>query len=200
MKRPRRPPITDQFEFDRNIVPKGKSYQWIAIEVNGEKQDISRALAAGWKPVPFKRHAKIFADANSKGRIVIEGLMLVENSKSWVESQHTANQLDAQWSAEQRKIGFFGSAGGIDLPPSFQPMLPCGGFQGEWHAPHKTALDIDVVVTLRLAPPQLDAAQSLGLSPQEYGQRLVKMTAVNPLGIWPIYYGLPEFFPKKEEH
>lgn len=199
MKRPRRPPSADRFEFDRNIIPKGKSYQWIAVEVQGEKQDISRALADGWKPVPFKRHISVFGDANSKGRIVIDGLMLVENSRSWVDANQVANSLDATWAANQYKVGFFGSAGGVDLPQSFGRQLPIGSFQGEWIKPHEEPLDIDVTIKLRLHPRQLDAAHYLQLSPQKYGQRLVKMTAITHLSAWPIYYGLIEFFPKKEK-
>lgn len=199
MKRPRRPPSADRFEFDRNIIPKGRAYQWLAINVRGEKQDISRALSNGWKPVPFKRHAKIFGDANHKGRIIIDGLMLVEHAQSWVETNLAANTLDAQWADEQRKFGFFGSAGGIYLPEYFGHQLPVGGFHGGWSPPHTAPADFEVTITLRLSPRQLDAAESMGISPDEYARRVAKMIPLSLLVQSPRIYGDALAFPEKDK-
>jgi hypothetical protein len=65
----------DIFEIEP---PKGKQYQWVAVSVLGQKQNINTQIK-GWRPVPRARHRKRFPGKG--GHIILEGLQLFERRK-----------------------------------------------------------------------------------------------------------------------
>lgn len=64
--------------FDQVRPPKGKTYQWVTVEVMGEnyKPIQDQAREAGWKPVPYSRHRKF--RKGPKNTIMLNGMMLME--------------------------------------------------------------------------------------------------------------------------
>jgi len=113
----------------------------------------------------------------------------------WAPYELARSQRDAEIARarKQLKVLFSDKNNGM-LSPSFM----CSSHY-ERIAPDTPPLDVEVTIPLRLSARQLDTASALNLTPHEYGQRIARMMTVYPLDVWPSCYGLPEFFPKKDE-
>lgn len=75
--------MSDPFHIPDSEVPPGMSYQWVnKITLGKEDPQYIQMVEAGWKYVPFARHAKRFkAFNNVDGQIVVSGTVLMERPK-----------------------------------------------------------------------------------------------------------------------
>ena len=80
----------DPFYFPLSAIPRGKSYEWKRYALLGEPvaaRYLNALAEAGWTAVPLRRHKKLFptlkggAKGGAKGRIVVQGMLLMERSK-----------------------------------------------------------------------------------------------------------------------
>lgn len=122
--------------------------------------------------------------------------MLVENTREVADANLGANTLEAQW--QIRHSRFFGQAGRLTLSsPFLAPQVPSVAILGEYRIPHEAPLDVEVSILLRLTPRQLDIADHLNITPQEYGQRVAKMLPL--VRVNSQCYGVPNLFKDEIE-
>lgn len=98
----------DPFEIDPKLIPRGMSYQWNSVTLNGKD------LPEGWTPVPFSRHEGVFAPWGTPGDAHIGALVLVEKARDEVEhnlarAQTKAHQLVDDWATKAAALGMSGS-------------------------------------------------------------------------------------------
>lgn len=168
----------DPFHIDPAVIPKNKGYQWVAIEIYGEPKYAQQFT--GWKPVPFKRHAKLFPNMNVKGKIIWRGQMLMERPLKEVARAieagiKAARDMDVV-SALQDYPYLIGKVANRDVYPKFNSVvIPNEPYWTQEGQP--TAEVVEVNIKLCLTARQVDAAAACKLTPQKYGQNAVSMLA-----------------------
>jgi hypothetical protein len=104
----------DPFFVPPEMVPQGRSYQWMHLVHDrfhiGHAKDHSDG--GGWAPVPASRHDGYFMPAGFIGDIEVNGLGLFEKPKFEVDAEHAANEAKSKkmltdW-AEQNSALFTG--------------------------------------------------------------------------------------------
>ncbi len=78
--------VTDSFEIEKRLWPKGWDYQWNTISVHGNA-DVARdqmnfMQSQGWRAVPAERYAGSLLPRGAKGSIVRGGVILEERPTS----------------------------------------------------------------------------------------------------------------------
>lgn len=78
--------VTDSFEIEKRLWPKGWDYQWNTISVHGNA-DVARdqmnfMQSQGWRAVPAERYAGTLLPRAAKGSIVRGGVILEERPTS----------------------------------------------------------------------------------------------------------------------
>lgn len=191
----------DPFHVDPTIIPKNKGYQWIAIEIHGEAKCAPQFV--GWKPVPFKRHAKLFPKMNVRGKIVWRGQMLMERplkeiTKAIETGIKAARDMD-KVSALQDYPYLIGQVANRSVYPKFNSVvIPNEPYWTQEGIP--TEMVVEVKVKLRLTAKQVDAAAACKLTPEHYAQNAVSMLSEGRfdallLPTWLGYYEIFDRFP-----
>ena len=153
----------DPFYIHPSDIPDGRSYQWFSLT---EKRAIEDAQECKWKAVPFSRH-NFSRTYNSKGKIVCQNSLLMENSKAYVDSKDAENRnlVNEMLAAQQIAPGklkfvspsFMVSWDYKKLPADAKPVV------------------VPVTIDFRVSVKWRDAAAALGLSDQEYARRRLLM-------------------------
>jgi hypothetical protein len=170
--------------------PKGKSYQWFAIEVMGERNDRAwKAIAIGsWKPVPFRRHSNELPKTfNVKGRIVRDGLMLCERAKELTDAAIDRSKNDAleMMKAQRELFGFDRDPNEDRYHRGPIPIMNAGWVESQpYDRVHDDAPFVDIAVTIRVRLPARlqDAASALKLTNEMYAQRMIELHARGDIG------------------
>jgi hypothetical protein len=159
-------------------IPADLAYQWIRVELFGEldHQSHGAALDAGWRPVPFKRHAGQFHPNNDwPGKIVHGGRMLMENAADAASAQIDALMSKAHQQMTEAWEPFGGQPNGRKHTFAIMP----GDFvvSEKYARIASDALPIDVEVTIRVRLPASvqDTIQALHLPMEEYARRRLVM-------------------------
>lgn len=158
----------DRYFIPDHAVPEGFAYQWASALDEWSFKNMERE---GWSFVPPSRHPNL---PEIGDRIESGGLVLMQHSAEYVESQHAkalaiAKEMHGDaW----RQMGIPNpSAGGVTrwdgLPVEAGP-IPEGPFI------HHI---VEVPVKLYLSERMVEAAAIIGISPQEYGRRLLVLFA-----------------------
>lgn len=174
MPKPIIPADRDKFHIDPSLIPEGTSYQWIAVEVFGVRQDIEDYVIAGWQPVPYSRHVSLFPLCEFRGKILLGGMVLAERpifdtKYALSRIKKTSHEAAALFATPEFSwvAGFVSGYGQIlpktnDLPSAPYDFSPA-------------AEDVEVKINLRLTVSQVEMAAVCHITTQEYGQRVASM-------------------------
>lgn len=164
----------DYYEIPNAEIPVGKEYQWIAVSVMGIGASRANAFqhkASGWRPVPFKRHAKRFVGRSESTRhVVIGGLQLFERKipksrPALTEANLAALKMVQDHPASQAKAG---RGRTYILSDSF-----VAGAHYDRVADDADPIRVDVTIPFWLSAHFQDAAAACHLSIEEYARRRV---------------------------
>lgn len=164
----------DPFYIHPRDVPAGRAYQWVAMEVMGLSNEdaVDRAKEDGWKPVPFARH-DFGRKHNSKGRIVIGGMLLMENASSVPTEARKREQDDARNMLAETPIGATKTEG-RSFPIVSDSFVVSSAYE---RVPSDApAVTVPVTIQFSMNARWQDAAAGLGLSNEEYARRRLLMT------------------------
>lgn len=100
---------TDEFAFDRDIIPDGWDYEWKVYTIGGQT-DVSRQQQqekGGWEPVPTSRHPEMMARGSTDPVIMRKGLMLMERPLIITEKvrAHMRKEAKAQVRGNEERLG-----------------------------------------------------------------------------------------------
>jgi hypothetical protein len=170
----------DPFTIIGNI-PKGMSYQWVALSVLGNKETVARCPGddrdvaefhlqvmrnGGWTSVPAKRHPKM----PKKGRnIVVRGQLLMQRKEALTNAAREREIRDAQRMYQEHP----GSAHHKNSNTDF--ITPIVSALDNWPGKDGIPIDVDVTIPVRLYSNLLEAAAICHLSPQEYARRMITL-------------------------
>lgn len=107
---------TDQFAFDRTMIPDGWDYEWKSYTVEGQEQVAHQTnlMQDGWTPVPADRHAGLFMAPGAKGAIIRGGLMLMERPIELTKEAREEDRYRANRQLNDQKNQF-----GMGVPDGF---------------------------------------------------------------------------------
>jgi hypothetical protein len=146
----------DPFEVIGDV-PEGWSYQWVVVSILGSRvaAEWSKSLMErdGWTSVPAARHPDMPC---KDGKIEIGGCVLMERPAELTQKAKARDENAA------RKLAFDATSVLITPEPG------CGSFE-EVTAP----VIVQVTLPLRLSIRQVTAASVCGITPEEYGRRLI---------------------------
>ena len=116
----------DPFEFDRNIIPAGMTYEWRAKSVLSERPNYIRQEMSsdGWRTVSASRHDGVFMPCGYDGDIEYGGQLLMETEKTRADTSEADRVAMAHKNVDDWVEKYGGFSGGVrvwtgdpDAPP-----------------------------------------------------------------------------------
>ena len=99
----------DPFYVPDYVIPADRGYQWMHLEHD------KVWIETGWSPVPYERHAGMFAPYGTGGNIEVQGMGLFDKPKFEIERERSDSVKKAQglmqdWADRMGAQGFGGGA------------------------------------------------------------------------------------------
>lgn len=87
----------DRLRIDPSLIPDGMAYLWVTDSILGQPQPQWRARRSrtGWTPVPASRHDGMFMPKGFDGEINVDGLVLHEKPKEFVDRDKLKDRRNA---------------------------------------------------------------------------------------------------------
>ncbi len=86
----------DPFDMPAEMVPQGRSYQWMHLVHDKFHFEGKNGQGLGWAPVPASRHDGYFMPAGHVGDIEVNGLGLFEKPKFEVDAERAEQTAQAK--------------------------------------------------------------------------------------------------------
>ncbi len=99
----------DPFHVPPEMVPQGRSYQWMHL-IHDKKQYLYEG--SGWAPVPNSRHEGLFMPFGTSGAIEVNGLGLFEKPKFEVDADRASQVAAAHKQVDDWKAKWGGQFAG----------------------------------------------------------------------------------------
>ena len=163
----------DPFYINPDHIPKGKAYQWFSLKTpacSNAETIFDDAEENGWRAVPFSRH-NFNRKRNAKGKIVIDGTILMENTARYVDECKAEDRAkisrmndDAEIKPHRQGEPFRVLSPGFVVSSKYD-NVPAGA----------KAIVAKIAINFRISRDWQDAAAALSLSPEEYARRRLLM-------------------------
>lgn len=118
---------SNRFEFDRDLIPHGMTYEWKRASVFGQEdqENLINCEQNGWLPVPAERHPELSGRRAVAGtEIKRGGLMLMERPDEITEEAREMDTFAArhQVAAQVQRLGLEGKrAAGKGIKTNYEP-------------------------------------------------------------------------------
>ncbi len=138
--------VTDSFEIEKRLWPKGWDYQWNTISVHGNA-DVARdqmnfMQSQGWRAVPAERYAGSLLPRGAKGSIVRGGVILEERPTSLGDEARAEDLRNARKLISDRNESLKLAGVKASMPEGFEMGGKYKGTGGDIRMSIDKALDV----------------------------------------------------------